>query len=107
MKYPNSPGYKEQTTSKDAAKKIESRAKTLRAQCYNVLLLHNLTADEVAAHLGESVLSIRPRISELVKLELIKETGVRRMNESGNRAHVYKAVKEEKAEQLNIFKRAA
>jgi predicted transcriptional regulator len=107
MKYPNSPGFKDLTTSKEAAKKIEPKAKTLRDACLKVLMLQSLTPDEVAAHLGESILSVRPRISELFKQGLIKTTGVRRMNESGNRAHVYKAIKEEKAEQLDIFKRAA
>lgn len=106
MKYPNSPGYKENTTSKESAKRIEPKAKTLRDSCLKVLLLHNLTPDEVAAHLGVSILSVRPRISELFKQGLIKPTGVRRMNESGNRAHVYKAVKQETGKQSDWLKAA-
>mgnify|MGYP000322982922 CR=1 FL=1 len=47
-----------------------------------------LTADECAAVLGESVLSIRPRFSELLGAGLIRETGQRRRNASGKMADV-------------------
>jgi hypothetical protein len=51
-----------------------------------------LTADEAAAKLGESVLSIRPRISELRARGLIAPTGERRRNASGMRAMVWGVV---------------
>jgi hypothetical protein len=47
------------------------------------------TADEIAARLGESILTIRPRITELNKLCKIKDTGVRRPNSSGRNAIVW------------------
>ena len=49
-----------------------------------------LTADEVAAALDESVLAVRPRVSELFHAGLIAKTGERRLNRSGLRAHVWK-----------------
>jgi predicted transcriptional regulator len=107
MKYPHSPGFKENTTSKAAAKKMESVNESLENQCLAILMIHSLTADEVAARLRLSVLSIRPRVSQLYTKGKIQRTGARRMNESGNRAHVYKAVKEEKAEQQDWIKKAA
>jgi len=49
-----------------------------------------LTADEIAAALDESVLAVRPRVSELFHAGLIEKTGERRRNHSGLCAHVWK-----------------
>jgi len=49
-----------------------------------------LTADEIATRLGESVLAVRPRVSELFHAGLIDKTGDRRPNASGLGAHVWK-----------------
>jgi predicted ArsR family transcriptional regulator len=49
-----------------------------------------LTADEIAAALDESVLAVRPRVSELFHAGLIEKTGERRPNASGLCAHVWK-----------------
>ena len=51
-----------------------------------------MTADEVAALLGETVLSIRPRVAELRKLGKIAATGDKRRNESGMLASVWASV---------------
>jgi DNA-binding transcriptional ArsR family regulator len=47
------------------------------------------TADEIAERLGESVLAVRPRVSELFHAGLIEKTGERRRNQSGLSAHVW------------------
>jgi predicted ArsR family transcriptional regulator len=49
-----------------------------------------LSADEIAATLDESVLAVRPRVSELFHAGLIEKTGERRRNRSGLSAHVWK-----------------
>lgn len=49
-----------------------------------------MTADECARHLSESVLSIRPRFSELLRANRIEDTGERRKNASGRNATVWK-----------------
>jgi hypothetical protein len=48
------------------------------------------TADEIAQALSASVLSIRPRVSELNRSGEIVQTGARRKNESGLSATVWK-----------------
>ena len=48
------------------------------------------TADEVAKDLNLSVLSVRPRVSELKRLGEIKQTGGRRKNDSGMTATVWR-----------------
>lgn len=45
------------------------------------------TADEIAEIVGETVLAIRPRLSELKKLGKIEPTGERGKNASGQSAH--------------------
>lgn len=102
MTYPRSPGWKEATTSLDAAESIESHADTVRAHVLDVLTTRHLTADEVASIIGESVLTVRPRITELFKDGKILRTGGRRRNMSGRYAHVYRALLREPV-QLAMF----
>jgi predicted XRE-type DNA-binding protein len=89
-RYPNKPGSKGGGASKDAAEKITSRAEVLRT---NIAVMmqkgYRLTADEIAARMKESVLAIRPRISELVKTNI-----------SGMTAHVLRHWSSEKAVEL-------
>lgn len=73
-------------------------AETSRASILRTLVVsayqHNatLTADECASILGESVLSIRPRISELHKQTppVLEDSGERRKNASGHSACVWR-----------------
>lgn len=90
--YPATPGYKEPTTSKDAAKAIEPKARGLRGMCLAAIEKQPGTPDEIADRLGLTVLSVRPRITELKELGLIEQTGVRRKNASGRDAHVWRVV---------------
>ena len=83
--YPDSPGWKSRSTSRAAASAIEPRAATLRAK---VLALfeggRRLTADECADLLDESILSIRPRVTELSAKGLIEDSGARGRTASGS-----------------------
>jgi predicted transcriptional regulator len=89
--YPDSPGFTEPTTSRDAAEII---ARDINARQREVLDVYRiagdagLTADEAAAKLGRSVLAVRPRVTELRALGLIEKTKERRANESGLAASV-------------------
>ena len=89
--YPNRPGHRDTDTSKEAAAAVEGRAVTLRGHALDLLRRESLTADEIAARLGESVLAIRPRCAELNKQGLIEDAGDRRKNASGRNAIVWKA----------------
>lgn len=97
--YPSQPGWKEPTTSRDAAEKIKPIARTLRDQVLQTLRVvwpEGLTADEVAAKMGRKEFSIRPRLSELRELRAIeprttKSVVDRRNNSSGMSAIVWVA----------------
>lgn len=90
--YPQAPGYKTEQpeTSKQAAKAVKSRAGLLRTMVLEKYRLGSATADEIAAKLGESVLTIRPRVAELHADGKLEDTGVRRKNESGHSATVWR-----------------
>lgn len=90
--YPNEPGWKAPGTSKEAAERAAGTAGNLRTQALEQLKLKPMTADEVATELGRSLLSVRPRISELHKQGLIRETGDRHRNFTGVDANVWEIV---------------
>jgi hypothetical protein len=87
--YPQTPGSKGGGASKDAAKRMSGRVAMLRDNVTNLMLKgYWLTADEIATLLRENVLAIRPRVSELVKANVLVKTADRRRNMSGMSAHV-------------------
>lgn len=77
-------------TSEDAAKTAHQTASRLRVLVLKALASQPMTTDEVAAQYDLSVLSIRPRCSELRALGLIVKTGERRVNASGCTANVWR-----------------
>lgn len=91
--YPHAPGYREPTTSKAAAKAVANEAGKLRERVFETIRdagPSGLSADQAASLLGRTVLSVRPRVTELAKAERITRTGERRANESSLRAHVWR-----------------
>jgi len=92
LAYPHAAGFKTEQpeTSRQAAEATDAR--TLRAAVLAELRRRDNTADGIAQGLGESVLSIRPRVSELLRLGQIQDTGRRQSNISGRSAAVWRAV---------------
>ena len=88
-RYPSAPGHRDTDTSREAASDMASRVTGLRLAVLGALD-QDRTADECAAVLGESVLAIRPRLTELKRLGRITDTGERRPNASGKRAIVWR-----------------
>lgn len=79
--YPDAPGFKALGPSEEAADKVAGRAAVLRAQVlahFRTCYPQGRTADEVATELNLSVLSVRPRVSELHRNGFIEDTGTRR-----------------------------
>ncbi len=89
--YPERPGYKATGTSSQAARAAAPRAPTVRDQILALLRQGDATPDEAAAALGVSILTARPRFSELARMGLVFRTGGRRKNESGLMADVWRA----------------
>lgn len=89
-RYPQAPGHRGGDTSAAAAESMERAAPVLRQRCLDRLQLGPATADEIAAWLDQSVLSIRPRITELFQMGEIADTGERRPNASGRMAKAWR-----------------
>jgi predicted ArsR family transcriptional regulator len=92
-RYPAAPGFKDRDTSRKAAEHVACRAELLRSNCLEIVRAsgqEGCTADEAATDLGESVLSVRPRFTELLKLGKITDSGLRRRNASGRSAKVWR-----------------
>lgn len=88
--YPHAPAPGKRDTSRAACPSV-SEARTLQNLCLSMFEKYGpLTADEVAWHLRESVLAIRPRITELSKLRAIEKTELRRKNHSNHSAIVWR-----------------
>lgn len=88
--YPATPGFKDRDTSRAAALAAFGRSRELRQKCLDALDGADRTADEIASILGESVLAIRPRMTELLKTGRIIDSGIRRQNASHRRAKVWR-----------------
>jgi len=89
--YPDAPGFKAHGTSEQAARIVAGTAKTLRAQVLQAIAAapDGLTADEVAERLNKSILSVRPRVSELNRNGEIRQAPNRGRNSSGMSASVW------------------
>jgi hypothetical protein len=90
--YPTEPGFKSSGTSEEAARAMAERAKTLRDRVLGAIKAAEpigLSADQVADKLGESILSVRPRVSELRRAGEIRKTEARAKNASGMSAVVW------------------
>ena len=92
--YPDVPGFKGTTTSRDAGRRISRHAATVREQVlaeFRAAFPGGLGADEIAALLNQSILTVRPRCSELLAAGLIEQTHKRRRNASGMSAAIWRA----------------
>jgi len=90
-RYPDVAGFKAPGPSEQAANTISGTAKTLREQVLKTIseAPAGLSADAVADRLGKSVLSVRPRVSELRRLGEIRPTTQRAKNQSGMSATIW------------------
>jgi hypothetical protein len=92
--YPNSPGWKGGETSREAGNAISADAKNLRGKVLSLmrdLAPEALTADQIAIRLRRSILSVRPRVSELARLGKLVSVEERGKNESGMSARKWRA----------------
>lgn len=89
--YPHAPGFRDPSTSREAATKMKSRAETLRDKALELLRSHpgGLTVHEAVALAGVTVQALQPRFSELHAQEKIKRSTERRRNASGMSAAVW------------------
>ena len=94
LPYHGAAGFKEHTTSLDAALAVTETLNERQREVMGALRQageQGLTPDEAAARIGRTVLAARPRFTELKLMGLIEKTGQRRANESGLLAAVWRS----------------
>lgn len=84
--YPNRPGFKARETAKAAADGLAPKAGSLRARVYDALKHGPMTPEEIADLIGEPVMNVRPRLSELSAKDLIEDSGLRGEAMGGRKA---------------------
>ncbi|MFQ5776341.1 MAG: hypothetical protein ACE5GS_17620 [Kiloniellaceae bacterium] len=95
LDYPATPGWQSPETSIEAAEAVAPRVGRLRARVLGAVEQAEargwggLTADEAARLLDLDVLTARPRVCELRRMDLLHDSGLRRKNASGRRAIVW------------------
>jgi hypothetical protein len=92
-KYPEVAGWKEETTSRENAERIEGsgKAQTLRRKVMEFFENgRTATADEVALVLGEPFRAVQPRVSELRAVGLVEPTGLRGIASGGGTCHIWR-----------------
>ena len=89
--YPASPGWRDPTTSREAAEGVAGRVAPLRELVLDVITSRpsGASVHEIARILDLPVATIQPRVSELRRLGDIKPSGERCQNESGASAHLW------------------
>lgn len=90
--YPNAPGHRGIETSIAAAEAVAPKLGRLQKMAANAIALAGppgLTADELADRVGLDRWSIQPRTSELKRLGVIVDSGIRRPNATGKLAIVW------------------
>jgi hypothetical protein len=92
--YPNTPGHRGIDTSIAAAEALAPKVGRLQRMALNAIREAGwvgLTADELAACLGLDRYSIQPRTTELKRMGLVRDSGLRRSNATGKQAIVWVA----------------
>lgn len=89
-RYPESPGYKDDDTSRQAAREIAPEVVTLRDLVLTELRRRSGTADEIAERLYKTPFAIRPRLTELCRIGFVEKTLLKAKNRSGKWARVWR-----------------
>lgn len=92
--YPQSPGYRAQPTSAEAARAVAPFAANVRDQimaAFRAAGANGLTADEAGAKVGVDPFTARPRVTELLRMGLICKSSDRRPSSNGRSSIVWVA----------------
>lgn len=84
-------GYSGMDTRKAALDEVKPKKRYVRVKVLNALSNAALTADEIADAINESILTVRPCVTELGNEGVLVKTSLRRPNKSGRKAIVWMA----------------
>lgn len=92
LRYPDKPGAKARDTAFAAAEAIAPKAKTLRERVLAEVRAFPGSPEMIAQRLREPVMNIRPRLSELSKKNLVRDSGRRAQAQGGRKAIIWEPV---------------
>lgn len=84
--YPDRPGFKARETAKAAADAMAPKEKSLRARVFDELRKGPGTPEELALRLGEPLMNVRPRLSQLSAADLVEDSGERGPADGGRKS---------------------
>lgn len=88
--YPLAPGFKEGTTSREAARRVD-RPDVMRSRVFDAIERRPSTNEEIARALDLPITSVRPRTTELRLANKIEPDGKNtRINDGGRRTIVWR-----------------
>jgi len=102
------PFAKKSATSKEAARRISGHAARQRSLVYDYLMKHpdGLTDEEMQDGIPIAPSSQRPRRIELVRMGLVRDSGIQRLTKSDRFATVWRALSPEEAQRERLKKLA-
>lgn len=92
MTYPETPGYRDTDTSRNAADYMTPHAMSMRRRVWEALRERPQTVYEIELRFGWLNQTASPRMSELKQMGLAEDTGVRRPAASGQDGAVIRAI---------------
>ena len=91
-KYPDHPGYSNQTTSKAAAESYKPVAKKVGEVVFNFIERKPMACFEIEQESGLTHQSVSARIRHLVLDGRVQDSGMKRVTPSGRKAIVWKVI---------------
>lgn len=90
-RYPDAAGWKARDTAQAAAEAMTPKAGSLRERVLAEVRVFPGSPEMIAQRLKEPVMNIRPRLSELAKKNLVRDSGRRAIAQGGRKAIVWEA----------------
>lgn len=88
--YPDAPGWKARDTSRAAAAGVAEKAKSLRERVLDAVCARPGTPEQIAKRIGEPLMNVRPRLSELAAKGLVEDSGLRGPAVGGRQAIIWR-----------------
>lgn len=88
--YPDKPGWKARSTSRDAAQAVAPMAMGLRARVFEAIKAKPDTPEGVSKRLGLDILTVRPRLSELSAKGKVEDSGQHGPSRGGRASIVWR-----------------
>lgn len=88
--YQAMPAHRNDDCSEAAAKKIKPSVREMETSIAMVLARRDMTCEEVAAETGIDLGTVRPRLSEMKKRNVVEMTGAKGLSKQGGKSNKWR-----------------